>query len=259
MWDTNRIAEDVFKRRDEEIKNRMQKRAKAKRMSVCVAAPATAIAFAVLASYNYNGAVDTTIQSSPDHIYASMVAEEMLVANNTSLKNDESSYTSTTPDHFHYQDIMNMQEKAVLANELLNSSFKPTDDLLYPDDYAGSQITDEGTLLIYLTDQSNIDHYKSIISEYLSIVEFKTAQLSLNTLLDSADRLAGELKDKLNIDGFGPDITNNCIIINIKDPEIPVLESLTLCKKEKKYAEYIYNYSRVIQVPVRFNYNNGSE
>ena len=50
-----------------------------------------------------------------------------------------------------------------------------------------------------------------------------------------------------------------CIIINIKDPEIPVLESLTLCQKEKKYAEYIYNYSGVIQVPVRINYNNGSE
>ena len=28
---------------------------------------------------------------------------------------------------------------------------------------------------------------------------------------------------------------------------------------KKKYAEYIYNYSRVIQVPVRINYNNGSE
>ena len=116
-----------------------------------------------------------------------------------------------------YSKIMEIQERAVYANDLLTSSFNYLSDHPYPDDYAGDYISDEGMLTVYLTSLENVDFYKAILEEYTDVIDYKIKNISLNDLTDAAKNIGTLMKKDFAVVSYGPDMMKNCVNVDVAE------------------------------------------
>lgn len=154
-----------------------------------------------------------------------------------------------------YQKIIKAQERAVIANELLCSSFNYLSESPYPDDYAGDYISEDGILTIYLTSFENQSNYIDILSDYIDIVNFEHKQHSLNTLDTVAIDLAGKLQTFFSIAGYGSDIINNYVIIDLEDPRTPHNENILSPFLVADDNYYLYPSENEENVQIKINWD----
>ncbi len=154
-----------------------------------------------------------------------------------------------------YQKIIKAQERAVIANELLCSSFNYLSESPYPDDYAGDYISEDGILTIYLTSFENQSNYIDILSDYIDIVNFEHKQHSLNTLDTVATDLAGKLQTFFSIAGYGSDIINNYVIIDLEDPRTPHNENILSPFLVADDNYYLYPSENEENVQIKINWD----
>jgi len=153
---------------------------------------------------------------------------------------DRSSVTAYAVD---YEGIMKAQQRAVDANDLLNSTFDFTLEYPYPDDYSGDWVSDSGDMVICLTSDDNIDDYKTLLSEYADIIEYRFVDHSFNELLLAVKELGTGLEHEMYVKEFGPDIFNNSIFITFSE------------EASQDNYDILYKYVDVTENGYAFTYN----
>ena len=98
------------------------------------------------------------------------------------------------------------------SNKLYNSFEKDPKDpskVVYPDDYAGSGVGDDGYLNIMLTSLDNVDYYKAIVDP--SLIRFHVVKNSLNQLVKIIDAVEPKMQEFKLL--YPPHINDNIIDI----------------------------------------------
>ena len=123
-------------------------------------------------------------------------------------------------------DIFEIQRRACEAHELLYASFDWNETYIYPDDFAGDFI-DYDTLHVQVTDETAIDYYKDLLSEYSDAVVYDIVDYSYNELQQFTQNYAEELEHEYEIISYCVDVKNNQCEIDVLRTDFAEVLALT--------------------------------
>lgn len=133
----------------------------------------------------------------------------------------QSSPDITEAERAYLEKLGEIQRYAAEAHDILYNSFliAGSDIEHYPDNFGGDYI-DGDTLHILVVDlpTQNITYYNDLLHNYLDYIVFENAEHSLQSLYDSANKIANSLIDNgVSVTSYGADTKKNCVSIGIDE------------------------------------------
>ena len=137
-----------------------------------------------------------------------------------------------------FQQMMDAQQEAVRAHEVLMESYFVSGNIVYPDEFAGTYIEDNILHIVLNTvEEPVLQKYSNLLAAY-PCVEYELADYSYNFLYDETKTAAESVLGQFPVTGFYVDMKDNCGYVEIAENKQEAAEN-SYKRMRRSVGEYI--------------------